>query len=125
MIVLYIMLTGPSILVAKETRTRLRNLRSGVSALLFLPLTATSLVLYAIFANDFVSQIPLLNLTNEQLLDGRIPDQLEGRWREESRVSCVHGSRVRGFPYEVDTRADLTTAAEGMIVIEPHPVVER
>ncbi|MFL6420118.1 MAG: hypothetical protein ACJ71P_11965 [Nitrososphaeraceae archaeon] len=63
LIVLYIMLAGPSILVAKETRTRLRNLRSGVSALLFLPLTATSLVLYVIFANDFVSQIPLLNLS--------------------------------------------------------------
>jgi hypothetical protein len=63
LIALYIILAGPSVLVAKETRTRLRNLRSGASALLFLPLTATTLVLYAIFANDFISQIPLLNLS--------------------------------------------------------------
>jgi hypothetical protein len=63
LIVLYVILVGPSVLVARETRTRLLNLRSGASALLFLPLTVTPLVLYAIFAKDFISQIPLLNLS--------------------------------------------------------------
>src|SRR5437868_7674550 len=56
-------MVGPSLLVAKETRARLLNLKSGVKALLFLPLTVSVLVVYVIFVKDFVSQIPLLNLS--------------------------------------------------------------
>jgi len=60
---LYIAMVGPSLLVAKETRARLLNLKSGVKALLFLPLTVSVLVIYAFFGKDLVSQIPLLNLS--------------------------------------------------------------
>jgi membrane protease YdiL (CAAX protease family) len=60
---LYIAMVGPSLLVAKETRARLLNLKSGVKALLFLPLTVSVLVIYVFFGKDLVSQIPLLNLS--------------------------------------------------------------
>jgi hypothetical protein len=60
---LYIAMVGPSLLVAKETRARLLNLKSGVKGLLFLPLTVSALVIYVFFGKDLVSQIPLLNLS--------------------------------------------------------------
>jgi membrane protease YdiL (CAAX protease family) len=60
---LYIAMVGPSLLVAKETRARLLNLKSGVKALIFLPLTVSVLVIYVFFGKDLVSQIPLLNLS--------------------------------------------------------------
>ena len=60
---LYIAMVGPSLLLAKETRTRLLNLKSGVKALLFLPFTVGVLVIYVFFGKDLVSQIPLLNLS--------------------------------------------------------------
>ena len=56
-------MVGPSILLAKETKTRLSNLKSGYKALIFLPLTVSVLVIYVIFAMDFLSNIPILNLS--------------------------------------------------------------
>jgi membrane protease YdiL (CAAX protease family) len=56
-------MVGPSILLAKETKTRLSNLKSGYKALIFLPLTVSTLVIYVIFAMKFLSNIPILNLS--------------------------------------------------------------
>jgi membrane protease YdiL (CAAX protease family) len=56
-------MVGPSILLAKETKTRLSNLKSGYKALIFLPLTVSVLVIYVIFAIEFLSNIPILNLS--------------------------------------------------------------
>ncbi|HKG87206.1 MAG TPA: hypothetical protein VKA95_02680 [Nitrososphaeraceae archaeon] len=56
-------MVGPSILLAKETKTRLSNLKSGYKALIFLPLTVSVLVSYVIFAMEFLSDIPILNLS--------------------------------------------------------------
>ena len=56
-------MVGPSILLAKETKTRLSNLKSGYKALIFLPLTISVLVIYVIFATEFLSNIPILNLS--------------------------------------------------------------
>jgi membrane protease YdiL (CAAX protease family) len=56
-------MVGPSILLAKETKTRLSNLKSGYKALIFLPLTVSALVIYVIFAMEFFSNIPILNLS--------------------------------------------------------------
>ena len=56
-------MVGPSLLLAKETKRRLLNLKSGAKALIFLPLTVGLLMIYVIFAKDLVSQIPLLNLS--------------------------------------------------------------
>jgi membrane protease YdiL (CAAX protease family) len=60
---IYIIMVGPSILLAKETKTRLSNLKSGYKALIFLPLTVSVLVSYVIFAMEFLSDIPILNLS--------------------------------------------------------------
>jgi len=56
-------MVGPSILLAKETKTRLSNLKSGYKALIFLPLTVSVLIIYVIFATEFLSNIPILNLS--------------------------------------------------------------
>lgn len=63
LISIYIITVGPSILLAKETKTRLSNLKSGYKALIFLPLTVSTLVIYVIFAIEFLSNIPILNLS--------------------------------------------------------------
>src|ERR687889_2636856 len=54
-------MVGPSLLLAKETKTRLSNLKSGYTALIFLPLTVGLLVTFVFFAMDFLSKIPVLN----------------------------------------------------------------
>ncbi|HKG41896.1 MAG TPA: hypothetical protein VKA98_07140 [Nitrososphaeraceae archaeon] len=63
LITIYIIMVGPSILLAKETKTRLSNLKSGYKALIFLPLTVSVLIIYVIFATEFLSNIPILNLS--------------------------------------------------------------
>ncbi len=54
-------MVGPSLLLAKETKTRLSNLKSGYKALIFLPLTVGLLISYVFFSMDFLSKIPVLN----------------------------------------------------------------
>jgi membrane protease YdiL (CAAX protease family) len=61
LIAIYITMVGPSLLLAKETKTRLSNLKSGYKALIFLPLTVGLLVTFVFFAMDFLSKIPVLN----------------------------------------------------------------
>ncbi len=50
-------------MLAKETKTRLSNLKGGYKALIFLPLTVSILVGFVIFAMNFLSKIPILNLS--------------------------------------------------------------
>ena len=61
LIIIYIATVGPSLLLAKETKTRLSNLKTGVKALIFLPLSVGALISYTIFAMDFLSKIPVLS----------------------------------------------------------------
>jgi membrane protease YdiL (CAAX protease family) len=56
-------MVGPSLLLAKETKIRLSNLKSGHKALIFLPLTVSLLIIYVFFATNFLSKIPILNLS--------------------------------------------------------------
>jgi membrane protease YdiL (CAAX protease family) len=61
LIAIYITIVGPSLLLARETKTRLSNLKSGYKALIFLPLTVSLLISYVFFVMDFLSKIPILN----------------------------------------------------------------
>lgn len=61
LIVLYLAMVVPSLLLVKETKTRIMNLKAGVRSLVFLPLTIGGLVAYVLFAMDHVSSIPILN----------------------------------------------------------------
>jgi hypothetical protein len=63
LILVYIVMVIPSIFVVKETKLRLSNLKDGSKALIFLPLTVSALLLYIIFLSDFISKIPILNLS--------------------------------------------------------------
>jgi membrane protease YdiL (CAAX protease family) len=56
-------MAGPSFLLANQTKKRLLDLQDGIKAVVFLPLTVGVLLGYVIFVKDFVSQIPLLNLS--------------------------------------------------------------
>lgn len=51
----------PTLLLVKETKTRLKNIRNGLRSLVYLPLTVGILIAYVIFAMDFFSAIPILN----------------------------------------------------------------
>lgn len=53
----------PSLLVVKETKLRILNLRSGVRILLFLPMTVAALLGYVFFVLPFLSHFPVLNLS--------------------------------------------------------------
>jgi membrane protease YdiL (CAAX protease family) len=51
----------PSLLLVKETKSRLRDLRSGLRSLVFLPITIGGLVAYVLFAAGPLARIPVLN----------------------------------------------------------------
>ncbi len=61
LIALYLAMVVPSLLLVKETKARLLNLKAGMRSLVFLPLTIGGLVAYILLAMDFVSTIPVLN----------------------------------------------------------------
>jgi hypothetical protein len=63
LVLFYIAMAGPSLLLANQTKKRLLDLQNGIKAVVFLPLTVGMLLVYVIFVKDFVSQIPLLNLS--------------------------------------------------------------
>jgi len=63
LVLFYIAMAGPSLLLANQTKKRLLDLQNGIKAVLFLPLTVGMLLVYVIFVKDFISQIPLLNLS--------------------------------------------------------------
>jgi membrane protease YdiL (CAAX protease family) len=53
----------PSILVAKDTKLRLSNLKDGSKVLAFLPLTVSALMIYVFFLFGVLSKIYILNLS--------------------------------------------------------------
>jgi membrane protease YdiL (CAAX protease family) len=61
LIIFYAVTVVPTLLFARETKTRLRNLRQGIRSLAWLPLTVGGLLAYVFFAMDFMSSIPVLN----------------------------------------------------------------
>ncbi len=61
LIIFYVATVIPTLLLAKETKTRLRNFRKGIRSLAFLPLTVGGLAVYILFAMEFLSTVPILN----------------------------------------------------------------
>jgi membrane protease YdiL (CAAX protease family) len=61
LIIFYVATVVPTLLLVKETKPRLKNLRNGLRSIVYLPLTVGILMLYVIFAMDFFSKIPILN----------------------------------------------------------------
>jgi membrane protease YdiL (CAAX protease family) len=62
-IIIYVALVIPSLLVVKETRMRISNLRSGIRILVLLPITVSVLLSYVFFVMPFISRIPILSLS--------------------------------------------------------------
>ena len=60
LIAIYAVTFGPSLLLVKETKTRLTNLRSGLKSLVFLPVTVGFLAAYVFFGAPFVATLPVL-----------------------------------------------------------------
>jgi membrane protease YdiL (CAAX protease family) len=50
----------PSLLLVKETKTRLRDLKSGLRSVVFLPITLGGLAAYVYFAAGLLSHLPVL-----------------------------------------------------------------
>jgi hypothetical protein len=63
LVIIYIALVAPSLLVAKETKSRIFDLKAGFKALVFLPLTVGLLLSYIFFAASLLMKIPILNLS--------------------------------------------------------------
>ena len=61
MIVLYTIMFVPSLLLIKETKSRLRNLKLGLGSLVLLPVTIGGLALYVFFGANALASIPVLN----------------------------------------------------------------
>jgi membrane protease YdiL (CAAX protease family) len=53
-------MVAPSLLLVKDTKKRLSDLKNGLRSLIFLPLTIGGLAAYVLFAMDFLSGIPVL-----------------------------------------------------------------
>jgi membrane protease YdiL (CAAX protease family) len=58
---IYVAMVGPSLLLAGETKRRFLDLKMGAKALAYLPLTVLPLLIFTIFAVNFLSEIPVLN----------------------------------------------------------------
>ena len=54
-------MVAPSLLLAGETKRRFLDLKMGAKALAYLPLTVLPLLIFTIFAVNFLSEIPVLN----------------------------------------------------------------
>ena len=61
LIIIYVAVVGPSLLLVGETKSRILNLKTGIRALAYLPLTVLPLLAFAILAVNLLSSIPLLN----------------------------------------------------------------
>jgi membrane protease YdiL (CAAX protease family) len=57
----YILTVGTSLLLVKETKKRLVDLRAGINSIKYAPIAFGILVTYVVFAHDFVETIPVLN----------------------------------------------------------------
>ena len=57
----YILTVGTSLLLVKETKKRITDLRRGIKSIKYAPIAFAILALYVVFAYDFVDSIPILN----------------------------------------------------------------
>lgn len=57
----YILTVGTSLLLVKETKKRLVDLRAGINSIKYAPIAFGILATYVVFAYDFVETIPVLN----------------------------------------------------------------
>jgi membrane protease YdiL (CAAX protease family) len=61
LIIFYVATVVPTLLLVKETKPRLKNIKNGARSLVYLPLTVGILMTYVIFAAGLFSTIPILN----------------------------------------------------------------
>jgi hypothetical protein len=57
----YILTVGASLLLVKETKKRIIDLKKGINSIKYAPIAFGILFAYVIFAYDFVDAIPILN----------------------------------------------------------------
>jgi hypothetical protein len=57
----YVIIAASSVILVKETKGRVLQLLSHVRGLKFVPITAAILVVYAIFFQQYLNEIPVLN----------------------------------------------------------------
>jgi hypothetical protein len=60
LIAIYAVTVVPSVFLAKETKIRLQNMKSGLKSLKFLPLTVGGLALYVLFGAQYLASLPVL-----------------------------------------------------------------
>lgn len=61
LIVYYVVTVGASLLLIKETKGRLKNLKNGMRSMKYAPLTFGILIAYIVFVFEYVDTIPILN----------------------------------------------------------------
>ena len=57
----YLIIAASSIVLVKETKGRVHQLLSTTKGLKFVPITAAILVIYAVFVQQYLNAIPVLN----------------------------------------------------------------
>jgi len=61
LIVYYVITVGASLLLIKETKGRLKNLKNGIRSMKYAPLTFGILIAYIVFVFEYADTIPILN----------------------------------------------------------------
>ena len=57
----YVLTVGASLLLIKDTKKRIKDLRIGIGSMKYAPIAFGVLTLYVLFAFEYVDQIPILN----------------------------------------------------------------
>ena len=57
----YVLTVGASLLLIKDTKKRIADLKSGISSMKYAPAAFGILIVYILFAFEYVDQIPILN----------------------------------------------------------------
>jgi len=57
----YVLTVGASLLLIKDTKKRIRDLRIGIGSVKYAPIAFGILSVYVLFAFEYVDQIPILN----------------------------------------------------------------
>jgi hypothetical protein len=62
-LLIYIILMTPSLLFVKQTHRRILDLKPGIKAIAYLPITAGSLIVFVFLIYGFFAKFPFLNLS--------------------------------------------------------------
>ena len=57
----YVLTVGASLLLIKDTKKRILDLKSGIGSIKYAPIAFGILVVYVLFVFEYVDQIPILN----------------------------------------------------------------